>query len=331
MGGVGGMNKSRHGELRDHNRGLCVFVLVFCALFTVQFFLSSHIAYADDPLTLSEYKRVVERALTLVTQAASQPAGRARRSFLTQAAEALGAVHVVQLDGGERITITNARLVDDLGSPTADTTNLRSRLQALRDALDGTLGAFSADDQAKLRDLLNRPPFTQEIDPLTHFINELLARLFGEAANGVYESRYLIVALGLVLIALVLTYFFVNLRRTTVGESVLKTATLDGEAHLTSNAARDSAQRLASAGDYRSAVRQLYLSTLLWLDEHGRLRYDRSLTNREYLRAVANLPNMRDALKPIVETFDRIWYGFVPITASEFEAYQREVETIRNL
>jgi hypothetical protein len=41
----------------------------------------------------------------------------------------------------------------------------------------------------------------------------------------------------------------------------------------------------SSEGDYRTAVRYLYLSLLLLLEEHGLLRYDRPLTDREYLQA----------------------------------------------
>src|SRR5438105_3325024 len=92
-----------------------------------------------------------------------------------------------------------------------------------------------------------------------------------------------------------------------------------------------SAQQLAGMGDYRTAMRQLYLSTLLWLDEHAYLRYDRSLTNREYLRALAKAPALRDALQPVVEAFDRVWYGFAPISAPEFERYRNQVDAIRNL
>jgi hypothetical protein len=100
---------------------------------------------------------------------------------------------------------------------------------------------------------------------------------------------------------------------------------------LTSVEALNRAQQFANAGDYRTAVRQLYLATLLWLDEHGRLRYDHALTNREYLQAAASEPALVSSLRPVVETFDRIWYGFESVSPEEFNAYLEQVNEVRKL
>lgn len=59
-------------------------------------------------------------------------------------------------------------------------------------------------------------------------------------------------------------------------------------------------------------MRYLYLAALLRLDERGQLRYNRALTNREYLDRVQDNPHLQAALPPIVETFDRVWYGYAP-------------------
>lgn len=83
------------------------------------------------------------------------------------------------------------------------------------------------------------------------------------------------------------------------------------------------------AGDYRTAVRLLYLSTLLLLEERKLLRYDRTLTNREYLRQVADNPSLVGALRPVVDTFDEVWYGQVEPDAGGYEAYARQVDRVR--
>ncbi|MEP7198846.1 MAG: DUF4129 domain-containing protein [Chloroflexota bacterium] len=282
--------------------------------------------HADAPITLVEYRRIVIDALALVEQ-------NGDAVHLQQAATMLAAVRDVQLDSGERVTVNNDALLAEMRGANPDASKVRARLRALRDALAPPTGELRDDDVAKLRDLLNKPPFKREESDnwFLRLLDELLSRLFGGAAQGIYDTRYLIVALGFVLIVTVLVYFAINVRRNTASEATLPAEAAADEANLTASAALRNAQHFASAGDYRAAVRHLYLSTLLLLDERGRLRYDRSLTNREYLRAVANTPAVRDALKPIVETFDRIWYGFAPITATEFAEYQREVETIRSL
>ncbi len=294
------------------------------------------VARAEGPIPLADYRRMVEQSLALVEQAVAQPIASQRQALLQQAASLLGEVREVQLDSGERMSVNNEPLLAQMRDTTQSlqgVRDLRARLQALRDALAEAPGPINPDDLPKLRELLNRPPFKQEVvdNWFTRLINDLFRLLLRSAATGIVDMRGLITLLGIVLVTLVLIYFVRNLAISTAAEATLQTAEADDEAHQTPSSALSHAQRLASAGDYRAAVRQLYLSTLLLLDERGRLRYDRSLTNHEYLRAVSTMPTIAAALKPIVETFDRIWYGFAPINASEFEQYRRQVEAIREM
>ncbi len=297
-------------------------------------------ARADSPVSLADYRRTVAGTLSLVEQAIAEKDFDARASLLNRAADMLGGVQNVQLDGGEQVPVHNEQLTAQIraqavaGTASSDRLSaLRPRLQALLAALNTAPAAASADDDAKLHDLLARPPFAQEVQipsELERLIDEWLSRLFGATARGIFSARDLIVVLGMLLIVAVLAFFLINLRRNAVGEAALPRESPATDAP-TSSAALERAQNLAGAGDYRAAVRQLYLSTLLWLDEHGQLRYDRSLTNREYLRAVAHAPVLRDALQPIVEAFDRVWYGFAPVSAGDFEQYRARVEAIRSL
>ena len=103
----------------------------------------------------------------------------------------------------------------------------------------------------------------------------------------------------------------------------------DPEARLTSNSAIQQASGLARGGDYRTAVRYMYLSALLWLDERDLLRYDRAMTNHEYLDHLEGNPELRNRLVPIVEVFDRVWYGYASLDAQSFEAYRQQVEALR--
>jgi hypothetical protein len=89
------------------------------------------------------------------------------------------------------------------------------------------------------------------------------------------------------------------------------------------------AQTLSSQGDYRNAVRYLYLSSLLILDEQGLLRYDRSRTNREYLRSVSSKPQLAKPLSDVIDVFDRVWYGFEPVDEQAYRNYVEHVEELR--
>jgi hypothetical protein len=71
------------------------------------------------------------------------------------------------------------------------------------------------------------------------------------------------------------------------------------------------AEKLASDGKHREAVRCLYLACLLRFDEHMVARFDRGQTNWEHLariRASSRLPAGLD-FEPPTKRFDTIWYG----------------------
>ena len=294
----------------------------------------SSVARAAAPLTLEEYRQVIEQTIQLLDLAMGRADVAQRESLARQAADKLEAVGEVKLASGEIVSLNNEALFKPLREPSPSAQSLRdvrARLQALRAALGDSPAQLTDAERDKLREVFNRPPFVREPNWLEEWINELLRALFRNAINGVFDMRELITLLGGVLVALVVIYFVRSLRFNSAAESVLPVAAVNDEANLTSVQALNRAEQLAGAGNYRAAVRQLYLSTLLLLDERGRLRYDRSLTNREYLRAVANTPLIADALRPVVDTFDSIWYGFAPINTREFEAYRQQVERVREL
>ncbi|NJN19376.1 MAG: DUF4129 domain-containing protein [Oscillochloris sp.] len=129
------------------------------------------------------------------------------------------------------------------------------------------------------------------------------------------------------MLILVVIFFWVRgLRRLKVAELA---AQEDPEATLTSAEAVQQASGLARDGDYRRAVRYLYLASLIWLDERGAMRYERTLTNREHLARLADQPHLREQLRPVVDTFDRVWYGSEQLDAESFAAYEQQVRALR--
>ena len=98
---------------------------------------------------------------------------------------------------------------------------------------------------------------------------------------------------------------------------------------LTSDSAFERAQSLSRDGEYRSAVRYLYLSCLLLLDERGLLRYDHSKTNREVLRSVSDSPELAGPLQDVVEVFDNVWYGYHTLDEESFRHYSERVEELK--
>lgn len=80
------------------------------------------------------------------------------------------------------------------------------------------------------------------------------------------------------------------------------------------------AEQRAKEGDYRLAFRLVYLAALVALDSGGVLRFDKSKTNWEYLRALrtAGRSDIYFALTPLTREFDQVWYGFCRTDASQY-------------
>ena len=57
--------------------------------------------------------------------------------------------------------------------------------------------------------------------------------------------------------------------------------------------------------------------------------YDPALTNREYLRHVDGA--LCEALSPVVELFDRVWYGLAPLDRRGYAAYVKQVARVREI
>jgi hypothetical protein len=268
-------------------------------------------------------------------------ATRADRIGLDAVATQIVATTNVQALGGTTVTTDNRWLADALAQEPPNYDLITGRLGALLDAL-GEPGAANTfgDPQQQLENVFNREPFITRDTPnvFQQFIERVLAWLFdrlapvfgpGSAAafRALSPLGWLLLGAGVLLVIGLLVYALRGVRGTVLRDQQVRQAA--EEQGLSSTDARTRAQELINTGDVRSAVRYLYLSSLLWLDEHKVLRYERSLTNREYLDQVKNNPRLHEHLSPVVSTFDRVWYGKRPLDDAALRTYQEHVDALR--
>jgi len=308
-------------------RGLLAGILfsVLCSLF------SGSASAQSQPPDLETYSGWVREAF-----AAAQ---RSDRLGLEDAAARLVATTSVRLPGEATIAADNGWLRDALRETEPDLPAIAERLGAIIDALAQPPSAAPADARERLQRMLDQPPFKRPdapqapawlrdfVDWLVRMLESVFEPLGRISPTGGRTVAWAIAVVGAALLIGVLVYLLRGLRRGLVAGAHADDS--DPEANLTARTALDQAGGLARGGNYRTAVRYLYLSALLWLDERDILRYDRALTNREYLERVRDNPALRERLAPIVETFDRVWYGHLPIDAESFAAYERQVEDLR--
>ncbi len=244
----------------------------------------------------------------------------------------------VKLPDGSVVTIAHSFLASLLHATPPDLGRIDHVLAAMIAEQDVLAQAkFSADDLLALNRILARPEFqwNQQNNGQPNALAKLLQRIqdelgkLGRALFGFTGANYVIGIGAVILLIVMLLFLFRNLIFGFVSEARLAPDTQAGSEVLTADSALQRSYDLSRGGDNRSAVRYLYLSALLLLEEHGLLAYDRSQTNREYLRSVSSFPELETPLRHVVEVFDRVWYGYQPIDSREYLFYERQVVKLR--
>jgi hypothetical protein len=297
----------------------------------------------SGPVPLSEYWKLVEHTQEILAGPGSVPAGQGQTA-IAELIDQWEAVQEVRSEDGEIIPLDNSYLLSVLRTAGNDPEPARGLFEALLEAhREYPARLFTPADLEGLNTILARPDFQwpeEAGNPIVERFNELLQRFFrwlnhllGRDRNGTRPISpagfSLFPVLMTILLALVIVYVLRGLFADLVKETKLDTETDAADMPLTAEAAFVRAQSLSQSGDYRSAVRYLYLSSLLLLDERGLLRYDRSKTNREYLRSVSGSPELSEPLNEVIEVFDNVWYGYHALDEESFQHYSERVEELK--
>jgi hypothetical protein len=217
------------------------------------------------------------------------------------------------------------------------------RLRALDDHLrraetpESPAGANASD---KIREILSRRAYQPERDTAVgRFIKEvmrrirsvigtvysaltrLLERLFGASAQSGWIANVLVV----VVLAAALVIALLMFRRIRVPRAKRKkTRLILGEeiaADGTSRELADAGLAAARAGDFRTAVRKLYVSLLYEMSERNLIELEDSATNHEYLSKVSRFRSLAGPMRYLTDRFDHVWYGMFPSSQEDFAAY----------
>jgi hypothetical protein len=291
-------------------------------------------------LTLEAYWAKVEATRMLTNELAGSPP-ETIRARLSVAAEEWAALREITLADGTRLPVETAPLVTVLRRDPPDLNAVRAQLNVLRQLrTEWAAARHTSRDLESLRAILARPEFQwQTAEPsllerwwqqLRQALNDFLRRLFASLGGGETRVPGLgdgLTVVAVIALALVLLYVVRGLRSGFSADASVEAAHADEV--MTAETALQRAQSRSAEGDYRTAIRYLYLGTLLLLDERGLLRYDRSATNREYLRRVADKPHLLTHLREVVEVFDRVWYGYQPVDAAAYATYEGHVAELR--
>jgi hypothetical protein len=74
-------------------------------------------------------------------------------------------------------------------------------------------------------------------------------------------------------------------------------------------------------GNYRLAVRYLYIRSLRALNDRGWIRYHAQATNYDYLQQLKGQP-LQPEFRFLTQVYDYVWYGEFPLNAEQFTGVQ---------
>jgi len=299
----------------------------------------SHLIQDGTPITFDEYWELVRNTRQTILQMEAQSEQAVRQQLNALASQWEG-ITAVELSDKSLVRIDSSYLVTELRNEPADLERLQNLLDAyLRANEEYPQNVFTLQDVQPLKAILARPEFQwgeaqsvampNWLQNLFDRILEFLDRIAYGVGNAYYYGRVPLIIAAALLFVLSLFFISRSLSRNLVREAQLAAEGGDGDATLTSRGALQRAQTLSGQGDYRNAIRYLYLSSLLVLDEQGLLRYDRSRTNREYLRSVSSKPELANPLRDVIDVFDRVWYGYESVDEQTYQSYVEHVEELR--
>jgi hypothetical protein len=222
------------------------------------------------------------------------------------------------------------------------------RLRALDEHLRRVLALEASDTgdaREKIREILSRPAYQPEqetavgafvkkmlrkvrsfMGDVYSALTRLLEKLFGASAQGGWIGNLLLI--GVVAAALIALALMA--RRIRVPKAKRKkTRLVLGEEIAADGTSRELAEAglaAARAGDFRTAVRKLYVSLLYEMGERNLIELDDSATNREYLRSVSRFTALAGPMRYLTDRFDYVWYGMFPSTEEDFAAYLARYE-----
>lgn len=289
---------------------------------------------AEGPLPLEDYWALVAETRAQLNGLVGAPAEEARPQ-LQALADQWERITGILLPDGAIMPVDHSYLVAGLRAEPPSpgvAAEILANLAAAQDAWPDP--KHSAADLNALERILSRPEFqwpASEPSPvqgwwerLQREVLEFITRLFPEDLNvgaDVSLIRPLLIFLGLMILGSILVYGLRGILRDFVGEATIEDGEGTEEKPTSAEAALKRARAHSEAGDYRNAVRYLYLSCLLALEEHELLRYDLTATNREVLRSVADRPELARILSDVVDVFDKVWYGYRPIDRQTYSQY----------
>jgi hypothetical protein len=214
--------------------------------------------------------------------------------------------------------------VPALGAPT---TVQQPELEATSpDSNNSDLEAYHTRTRALVKDVLAQSEFANvQSDPYAfwHELTDWFNIFFKSVLNPLFHLPewvlWIIVAWMLLALLAILAHLIYTLCSIIGGTSVSLNANLSannthsgvflGIQDLNFDTVYAEARRFLSVGDWQAATKYLYVATILWLDRRGCIAFRLSKTNRDYLRELQTLAQLKSLFQRLTVSFELVVYG----------------------
>ncbi len=173
------------------------------------------------------------------------------------------------------------------------------------------------------------------IEEFLRQIYEFLMRLLPRGSGGAVPTIGGIPAIGFGAVLAVVLILFVGFMiwRFGVARKVRKKAgglLEEDEPDRTADEWLQQADLLTRNGDYRKAIRSLYLACLVRFDDANVAVFNRGETNWEHLHRIMASPKKPAGLdfRPPTKSFDLFWYGYAPCSAEDVAEFRKVYESL---
>lgn len=199
-------------------------------------------------------------------------------------------------------------------------------MSSLREDLEGIL----ATKEYRIYTRENKSVLQNLLESLKNWLQQVLHNIFPHTDIAKKTSDWLsygLIALGIFLLFLLL--FLLLSRFVGDGRIHLKEVPLAIDQPLTAQRRLAEAHKLAEAGDYSSALRNLFLAFILYLDQNQRIEAKAWKTNWEYYAELKErAPQLADSFFKFAVKFEEAMYGGRPIASEDYWFYSNQVSDL---
>ena len=191
--------------------------------------------------------------------------------------------------------------------------------------------AASADDIRRItRNVLSRPEFGEAEPSLLDRVFRAIGDFFGRLVDVVGAGGRGSVIGTLVLLGVAGVFVWAVVRFTrTVRTDPTRDVVVAGQIGRTAAQWLDEAAACVADGRWRDALRCRYRALLAELAAAGLVEEVAGRTSGEYLAAVeADVPGAAEAFLAVTRRFEAAWYGHVPTSAQDLEAFEGAASTV---